>query len=136
MAQVDETLLGKLSGSLGDIIFYHGRGKTFVCRKPRSFIPGNDRYITDLTNITSPQIGSTIIVRFITNFTSASVSANASFVELAALGNWAEIDINKAPNAKLAYVLWLTNTANVLLSRERFVAGTSEMNRAFEFWNC
>jgi hypothetical protein len=136
MAQIDETLLGKLSGSFGDIIFHHGSGRAFLCRKPRSFVPGNYRYVTDLTNMISPQTGYTIIVGFITNCTSVSVSANATAAELSIQGSATGIDVNKEPNTRLAYVLCLTNSADVSLPRGWFVAGTSEASRAFETWRC
>ena len=42
MAELNKTVLGKLSGAVGDIIFRQRNGKNFVGTKPSSFIPGND----------------------------------------------------------------------------------------------
>jgi hypothetical protein len=42
MAQVKKTVLGRVSGALGDIVFRERYGKNFVGVRPGSFIPGTD----------------------------------------------------------------------------------------------
>ena len=42
MATIDEELLGKLNGSLGNIVIKNNKGRRYVAAKPRSFIPGSD----------------------------------------------------------------------------------------------
>ncbi len=42
MAQLNKTVLGRLSGAVGDVIFRQRNGKNFVGTKPSSFIPGSD----------------------------------------------------------------------------------------------
>jgi len=42
MAELNKTVLGRLSGAVGDIIFRQRNGKNYVGTKPSSFIPGND----------------------------------------------------------------------------------------------
>jgi hypothetical protein len=42
MATIDEELLGKLNGSLGNIVIKNNKGKRYVAAKPGSFVPGLD----------------------------------------------------------------------------------------------
>jgi hypothetical protein len=42
MAELNKTVLGRLSGAVGDVVFRQRSGKNFVGTKPSSFIPGND----------------------------------------------------------------------------------------------
>ncbi len=43
MAQLDKSVIGKLRGAVGDVVFRQRNGKVFVSRKPQSFIPGTDK---------------------------------------------------------------------------------------------
>ncbi|MFZ1081669.1 MAG: hypothetical protein WAO19_07065 [Candidatus Kryptoniota bacterium] len=42
MAELNKSVIGKLRGSVGDIVFRQRNGKVFVSRKPKSFMPGTD----------------------------------------------------------------------------------------------
>jgi hypothetical protein len=42
MAQLKKSVLGKVSGTVGDITFRQTRGKNVISLRPRSFIPGDD----------------------------------------------------------------------------------------------
>ncbi|MFZ1081872.1 MAG: hypothetical protein WAO19_08100 [Candidatus Kryptoniota bacterium] len=42
MARISKSVVGNLSGTLGDIVFHQRNGKVFVRRRPPSFVPGND----------------------------------------------------------------------------------------------
>ncbi len=42
MAELKKTILGKVSGAVGDVLFRQRNGKNIVGTKPSSFIPGND----------------------------------------------------------------------------------------------
>jgi hypothetical protein len=42
MANIDNELLGNLSGSLGNITIKNNKGKKYVAAKPGSFLPGSD----------------------------------------------------------------------------------------------
>ena len=42
MASLDNELLGKLIGSLGNIVIKKNKGKKYIASKPRSFMPGFD----------------------------------------------------------------------------------------------
>ena len=42
MATINEELLGKLNGSLGNIVIKNNKGKRYAAAKPGSFIPGAD----------------------------------------------------------------------------------------------
>ena len=42
MAKIRKAVVGKLSGSLGDVVFHERYGKLFIRRRPRSFLPGTD----------------------------------------------------------------------------------------------
>lgn len=42
MAQINKSVLGKVSGALGDITFRQMNGKSIVAIRPRSFMPGTD----------------------------------------------------------------------------------------------
>lgn len=42
MATINEELLGKLNGSLGNIVIKNNKGKRYVASKPISFMPGSD----------------------------------------------------------------------------------------------
>ena len=43
MATLKKTVLGRLSGALGDIVFREKNGKNFVGLRALSFIPGSDQ---------------------------------------------------------------------------------------------
>ena len=47
MAQLHKQVLGKLSGTVGDIVFRQRSGKNYAAIKPGSFIPGNDSAAID-----------------------------------------------------------------------------------------
>ncbi len=42
MAQLKKTVLGKVSGAVGDIVFRQREGKNYIGLRPGSFIPGTD----------------------------------------------------------------------------------------------
>jgi hypothetical protein len=42
MAELSKSVIGNLSGTLGDVVFHQKNGKVFVRRRPKAFIPGND----------------------------------------------------------------------------------------------
>lgn len=42
MAKLNKSVLGKVSGALGDITFRQKNGKNYLAMRPASFIPGND----------------------------------------------------------------------------------------------
>lgn len=42
MAQLKKTVLGKVSGAVGDIVFRERQGKNYIGLRPDSFIPGTD----------------------------------------------------------------------------------------------
>ena len=42
MARLKKTVLGRLSGAIGDIVFREKNGKNFVGLRASSFIPGSD----------------------------------------------------------------------------------------------
>jgi hypothetical protein len=42
MAELNKTVLGRLSGAVGDVIFRQRNGKNFVGTKPSPFMPGTD----------------------------------------------------------------------------------------------
>lgn len=42
MAQLKKTVLGKVSGAVGDIVFREREGKNYIGLRPGSFIPGTD----------------------------------------------------------------------------------------------
>ena len=42
MAKLNKTILGKVSGALGDITFRQRNGKNFLSTRPGSFVPGQD----------------------------------------------------------------------------------------------
>jgi hypothetical protein len=42
MGRMNKQVLGKISGSVGDIVFRQRNGKNFAMTKPGSFIPGDD----------------------------------------------------------------------------------------------
>ena len=42
MAKLNKTILGKVSGSLGDITFRQLNGKNYLATRPGSFVPGKD----------------------------------------------------------------------------------------------
>jgi hypothetical protein len=42
MAQLKKTVLGKVSGAVGDIVFRQRDGKNYIGMRPESFIPGSD----------------------------------------------------------------------------------------------
>ncbi len=42
MAKLKKEILGKVSGSLGDLTFRQRKGKSIISTRPGSFIPGND----------------------------------------------------------------------------------------------
>ncbi len=183
MARISKSVVGNLSGSLGDIVFHQRNGKVFARRRPPSFVPGNDpesvdrrlRFgfsvrlakaiysipevktiwqkatpkgkstfnfivgtntklvnagsVTDCTAIVPPWKKPSTVAGFILNCTAVSVSSEAVTVELAPLGKSAGINIKKEPNAKLAYVLCLTNPTQPSPirggTRVGFVSGSS-----------
>ncbi|HUI30604.1 MAG TPA: hypothetical protein VLX91_10335 [Candidatus Acidoferrales bacterium] len=47
MARLDKSVIGKLRGAVGDVVFRQRNGKVFVSRKPQSFIPGTDKDSVD-----------------------------------------------------------------------------------------
>jgi len=42
MAQINKSVLGKVSGALGDVVFRERYGKSYVAIRPTSFLPGTD----------------------------------------------------------------------------------------------
>ncbi|MFZ1081830.1 MAG: hypothetical protein WAO19_07885 [Candidatus Kryptoniota bacterium] len=42
MAELNKSVIGKLRGAIGDVVFRQRNGKVFVSRKPQSFMPGID----------------------------------------------------------------------------------------------
>lgn len=42
MAELKKSVLGKISGTIGEITFRQRKGKNIIAVRPRSFIPGND----------------------------------------------------------------------------------------------
>lgn len=42
MARLEETLIGRLTGSMGEFTFRRRNGKVYMCRRPKSFTPGHD----------------------------------------------------------------------------------------------
>jgi len=79
----------------------------------------NPDSVTDLTSITPGH-------SFAVECTSASLTGNTMSVQLAAIGDLAGIDVSKAPNAKLVYVLSLTNPSNNTYPEFAFVSGGSD----------
>lgn len=173
MAQLSKTVLGKVSGTLGDITFRQRNGKNVIGMRPRHYAPPDDDgsvgrrarfalsaklaqgvlYVPELLALWTPQTpagmstfnyiiqknvlvlnpgsvsGLTVITPnggFIVNCTSSAVSSDSIAVELAAIGSVWGIDLAKEPNAKLAYVLSLTNPTNETYPDVWFVAGASE----------
>lgn len=43
MAELNGGVFGKLSGSIGEITFRRKNGKTFICQRTKSFVPGHDQ---------------------------------------------------------------------------------------------
>ncbi len=43
MAELSGSILGRLSGSIGDITFLRRNGKVFIRRRSKSFVPGHDQ---------------------------------------------------------------------------------------------
>jgi hypothetical protein len=50
MAQLNKQVLGRLKGSVGDIVFRQRNGKNYAAIKPGSFMPGNDPAAWDRRN--------------------------------------------------------------------------------------
>ena len=42
MAELDKSVIGKLRGRIGDVVFRQRNGKVFVSQRPKSFMPGTD----------------------------------------------------------------------------------------------
>ncbi|MBK7107142.1 MAG: hypothetical protein IPH62_17860 [Ignavibacteriae bacterium] len=42
MAELNKSVLGKVSGSIGELTFRQRNGKNVICMKPSSFTPGSD----------------------------------------------------------------------------------------------
>ncbi len=173
MAELVKAVLGKVTGTLGDITFRQRNGKNVIGMRPRRYTPPDDegsvgrrarftltaklaqgvQSVPELLSLWTPQTpagmstfnyiiqknilvvnpnsvsGLTVITPnggFIVNCTSSAVSADSIAVELAAIGSIWGIDIAKEPNAKLAYILSLTNPSNASYPNVWFVAGASE----------
>jgi hypothetical protein len=47
MGRINKTILGRLSGAVGDVLFRQMHGKNYVGTKPDSFIPGSDKNSVD-----------------------------------------------------------------------------------------
>ncbi len=50
MARINKSVVGNLSGSLGDVVFHQRYGKAFVRRRPESFLPGTDKQSVERRN--------------------------------------------------------------------------------------
>ncbi len=169
MARLDNFLIGKLSGTIGNIAFRQVNGKTIVVQKTKSFIPGRDPisvgrrqrfgsltrlsraiyHIPELNNlwrqaaprgkspfnfiqhtnlevcksgaipdlaVLTPSMGFEISVA---NF---SISGNSVAVRLDHIGNYAGIDLNSEPEAKLVVVLCMADASNTSPEKYKFAA--------------
>ncbi|MFZ1081018.1 MAG: hypothetical protein WAO19_03745 [Candidatus Kryptoniota bacterium] len=93
----------------------------YIIQKSVSLVnPGS---VTDLTAIT-PGFGFNIVCTS-QNISLDLTGANPSSVALASLGAAAEIDVSQLPNAKLVYVVALSNPANKSIPDFWFVAGAT-----------
>ncbi len=180
MAELNKTVLGRVSGRLGDMTFRQRNGKNIIGMRPSHYPPPNDQAsvdrrmrfrftaklaqavytlpdlaavwkpmtpsgmstfnyilqsnialvnpgsVSDMTMITPPPTESSNGLGFTINCTTSSVTANAIAVSLAALGTSQGIDVTKEPNAKLVFVLSLTNPVNGSLADYWFVVGASD----------
>ncbi|MFZ1080858.1 MAG: hypothetical protein WAO19_02910 [Candidatus Kryptoniota bacterium] len=91
----------------------------------------NPSSVSDLTTIVPEH-------SFGVSCTSASLTGNAIAVAMATIGSAAGIDVTKEPNAKMAYVLSLTNPSNETYPEFLFASGTSDskpvdLNNALTF---
>ncbi len=79
----------------------------------------NPTSVSDLTTIVPDH-------SFGVSCTGATLTGNAIAVAMAAIGSAVGIDLTKEPNAKMAYVLTLTNPSNSTFPEFLFVSGTSD----------
>ncbi|MFZ1081883.1 MAG: hypothetical protein WAO19_08155 [Candidatus Kryptoniota bacterium] len=134
MVQVDNRLLGKLSGLLGDVVFHYENRKTVNCRRSMSFVRASERFVIDLITITFLQTGFFIIIVIAMNRASVFGAAKAIAIELTAQSSLARVDSDKELNAKLVYAFHLKNLAKMLVLREQIVTRASGAYQALETW--
>jgi hypothetical protein len=179
MAELNKTVLGRVSGRLGDMTFRQRNGKNIIGMRPSHYPTPSDQAsvdrrarfrftaklaqaiyslldltaawrpvtpsgmstfnyilqsnislvnpgsVSEMTMITPPTESSNGL-GFMINCTTFSVTVNAIAVELAAVGTSQGIDVTKEPNAKLVFVLSLTNPVNDSLADYWFVVGASD----------